>query len=377
MDISISPRSKAVQNRLTSPVKIVREGFPEIILDTRALADVECITTGIYSPLKGFLGKADYTRVIEEMRLQNGTVWPIPVTLPVSQEVADSIKDDVLLVQDDEVIGIMHVTEKYSPDKEKECANVYGTTDPAHPGVKAVMENGEVYLGGKIELFSEIKHDDFQKYRLTPAQTRTYFKEKGWKTVVAFQTRNPLHRAHEYLQKVALEMTDGLLISPLVGATKADDVPADVRIHTYEVIMDKYYPKERVLLGVFPAAMRYAGPREAIMHALARKNYGVTHFIVGRDHAGVGDYYGTYDAQKIFNQFTAEEIGITPLCFEHAFYCKACGHMGSDKTCPHGKEDRVHLSGTKVRAMLSNGEMPHGEFTRPEVAKVLIEAYQK
>ncbi len=371
------PHGGVLVNQCTLAHAPKRGALPEVVLEGRSLADVECIATGLYSPLKGFLGKSDYDRVVSEMRLANGTVWPIPVTLPVSKELAESVKDDVLLVQGDKVIGVMHVSEKYTPDKEKECKNVYGTTDLSHPGVQTVMNSGEVYLGGEIELCTPVTHDDFHKYRLTPAQTRAHFAEKGWKKVVAFQTRNPLHRAHEYLQKVALEMCDGLLISPLVGATKADDVPADVRIKTYEVLMDKYYPTDRVLLGVFPAAMRYAGPREAIMHAIARKNYGVTHFIVGRDHAGVGDYYGTYDAQDIFDQFSEKELGIVPLKFEHAFYCTACGHMVSNKTCPHGKEERIHLSGTKVRELLSAGDKPPVEFTRPEVADVLVEAYRK
>ncbi len=346
-------------------------------LDTREIADVECIATGVYSPLVGFMEETDYLRVVDDMRLASGLPWSIPVTLSITDDQAAmiSLDDTIALSMNNEPIAVMTVTSMYRRNVQHEAASVYRTTDRAHPGVAALFAAGEWCIGGPITLLGQIRHNDFYEYRLTPAQTRTEFAQRGWRTIVAFQTRNPIHRAHEYLQKVALEITDGLFVNPLVGTTKGDDVPADVRMRTYEVVLNSYYPADRTLLAVFPAAMRYAGPREAIMHAIARKNYGCTHFIVGRDHAGVGDYYGTYDAQHIFDLFTASELGITPLKFEHAHFCRVCGQLVTSKTCPHSSEDWIHLSGTRVRMMLSNGEMPPGEFTRPEVAKILIDAY--
>lgn len=352
--------------------------LPSFALDSRAFADVECIAHGVYSPLTGFLGEADYKRVVDEMHLVNGLPWSIPVTFSVDEDAATAIAldADIALTWNGEPLAVMTVREMYRRDKQYEATKVFGTSDEAHPGVAAVYGSGNVVLGGPITLFRPIPHTEFQQYRFTPVDTRAEFARRGWKTVVAFQTRNPIHRAHEYLQKVALEIVDGLFVNPLVGTTKGDDVPADVRMRTYEVILGTYYPQERVLLGVYPAAMRYAGPREAIMHAISRKNYGCTHFIVGRDHAGVGNYYGTYDAQKIFDQFTPEAIGITPLKFEHGHFCKKCNMLVTSKTCPHGQEDWVHLSGTRVREMLTAGEMPPPEFSRPEVAQILIDAYR-
>jgi len=348
-----------------------------IQLDRRSLSDLECIATGVYSPLTGFLAEQDYVSVVDRMRLHSGLVWPVPVTLGVNEQTARDIRvgDHVALEYGGRALAVMSVQDIYQPDKEAEARQVYRTLDRSHPGVRALFDAGEVYIGGDVELMGEIPHSRFHRYRLKPRETRDYFRRHEWETVVAFQTRNPIHRAHEYLQKVALEMVDGLLVSPLVGATKDHDIPADVRMRTYEVVLDKYYPKERTLLGVFPAYMRYAGPREAVMHAIARKNYGCTHFIVGRDHAGVGGYYGTYDAQAIFDEFTADELGIQVLKFEHAFYCKKCGHMVTSKVCPHTEEDWVHLSGTKVRSLLQQGRRLPVEFTRPEVSKILAEAY--
>jgi sulfate adenylyltransferase len=267
----------------------------------------------------------------------------------------------------------MQVEEIYKYDREREARLVYRTTDDAHPGVRALYRRGDVHVGGKIQVLRERVDTTFRDYRLTPEKMRRAFAERGWRKIVGFQTRTPIHRAHEYITKCALEIMDGLLIHPLVGASKDDDIPADVRMKCYEVLIQNYYPKNRVLLAVLPAVMRYAGPREAILHAIVRKNYGCTHFIVGRDHAGVGNYYGPFDAQYIFDEFDPAELGITPLMFDNAYYCPTIGGMATDKTAPEGAE-KITLSGTKVRQMLMDGQVPPAEFTRPEVAQVIINA---
>ena len=321
------------------------------------------------------MGEADYRATRERMRLANGLPWTIPVTLAVTKEEERDLHagDDIVLLEDgDRPLCILHLAEKYPYDKEREAAEVYGTTEAAHPGVRVIYDQGDVHLGGKITLLDRPRDLPFREHRLDPLETRALFIERGWKRIVAFQTRNPVHRAHEYIQKCALEIVDGLLLHPLVGETKGDDIPASVRMECYKVLFEKYYPKDRTVLSVLPANMRYAGPREAIFHAIIRKNYGCTHFIVGRDHAGVGSYYGTYDAHYIFANFTPEEIAITPLFFDHTFFCKVCDSMASAKTCPHPPSDHVTLSGTKVREMLVQGERPPREFSRPEVADILI-----
>ena len=351
------------------------KSLKRIHLTRRQISDLEMIGVGAFSPLEGFMGEADYRGTRERMRLVSGLPWTIPVTLAVTTEAERDLHagDDIVLLEDDDhPLGILHLAEKYTYDKEREAAEVYGTTEAAHPGVRVVYDQGDVYLGGKITLLDRPKDIPFREHRLDPLETRALFIERGWKRIVAFQTRNPVHRAHEYIQKCALEMVDGLLLHPLVGETKGDDIPADVRMECYKVLLDKYYPKDRTVLSVLPANMRYAGPREAIFHAIVRKNYGCTHFIVGRDHAGVGSYYGTYDAHYIFDNFTAEEMTITPLFFDHTFYCKICESMASAKTCPHPPSEHVTFSGTKVRETLAAGERPPREFSRREVADVLI-----
>ncbi|MYH68397.1 MAG: sulfate adenylyltransferase [Dehalococcoidia bacterium] len=360
-------------------VEIGREvaGLPTIELDSRHLADFELLANGGFSPLTGFMGEADYHSVVENMTLENGLPWSMPVTLSVPESRAGELTPGVRAdLRDGEgfPVGVIDIEEVYRRDKTRLAEQVYRTTDEAHPGVAAMYASGDLVLGGSVKALRLPDHEGFPEHRLTPAQTRAAFAERGWRTVVGFQTRNPIHRAHEYLIKVALEGVDGALIHPLVGDTKDDDIPADVRMQCYQVLLDRYFPEDRVQLSVLPAAMRYAGPREAIFHAIMRKNYGCTHFIVGRDHAGVGNYYGTYDAQRIFDEIDLDALGIQPLFFEHAFWCLRSGAMATTKTSPATPEERLFLSGTKVREMLANGEDLPVEFTRPEVAAVLMES---
>ncbi|MGC9524211.1 MAG: sulfate adenylyltransferase [Limnospira sp.] len=353
------------------------DALPRVQLDARSLSDLELIAIGGFSPLTGFMEQADYTSVVNDMRLSDGLPWSIPITLSVSEEQADALSEGSWVRLDSpegQFVGVLELTQKYTYDKELEAIHVYRTNDTNHPGVKVVHQQGPVNLAGPVWLLERHSHPLFPSYQIDPADSRLLFREREWKTIVGFQTRNPIHRAHEYIQKCALETVDGLFLHPLVGATKSDDIPADVRMRCYEILIERYYPKNRVILAINPAAMRYAGPREAIFHALVRKNYGCTHFIVGRDHAGVGDYYGTYDAQHIFDEFEPGELGIVPMKFEHAFYCTLTGGMATNKTSPSDPEQRIHLSGTKVREMLRRGEMPPGEFSRPEVAAELVKA---
>lgn len=379
---TIAPHGGTLINRLASEqqkqeFQSKADNLPCVSLDQRAASDLVMIAIGGFSPLTGFMKEADYNTVVTDMRLASGVPWSVPVTLSVSEAVAEPLKIGQLVRLDDEngrFIGVLELSEKYTYDKKKEAINVYRTDEEAHPGVKVVYDQGPINLAGDVWLLERDPHPLFPDYQIDPAESRKQFAERGWKTVVGFQTRNPIHRAHEYIQKCALETVDGLFLHPLVGATKSDDIPADVRMRCYEIMMENYFPQDRVILAINPSAMRYAGPREAIFHALIRKNYGCTHFIVGRDHAGVGDYYGTYDAQAIFDQFEPGELGILPMKFEHAFYCTRTSTMATTKTSPAKPEERIHLSGTKVRAMLREGKQPPPEFSRPEVAAELIKA---
>jgi len=365
---------RVLTGRERAPALEQARALPSLALGPLAVSDLELIAIGGYSPLRGFMGQADYLGTLREMRLASGVPWSLPITLRLAD--ARGLGERVALTAGDgTILGILEVHDVFTHSREDEARRVYGTTDATHPGVAHLAAQGDTLVGGDIWLLNRTA-PPFPELALDPVQTRSRFEERGWRTVVGFQTRNPVHRAHEYIQKAALEIVDGLLLHPLVGQTKDDDVPAHVRIESYQVLIEHYYPRDRVLLAAFPAAMRYAGPREAIFHALVRKNYGCTHFIVGRDHAGVGNYYGPYEAQRVFDQFETAELGIQPLRFEHTFYCRRCGAMASPKTCPHEGDARVTLSGTRVRELLRSGALPPPEFSRPEVAQVLVDAFR-
>lgn len=351
--------------------------YPSIAVGDEMIMDAELIATGGYSPIEGFLTSDEFKGVLNEMHLTNGSPWTIPIVLPVDEDTAAKLREgnDLAILDNTKTpIAVLHLEEKFEYDKREMAQKVFRTTDEEHPGVAMVYSWGNILLGGKIDLVNRPRHP-FERYHLDPAQTRKEFSERGWRTVVGFQTRNPIHRSHEYLQKCALEVVDGLFIHPLVGWTRAEDVPAEVRIESYEIILNNYYPRNRFLLATLSTAMRYAGPREAIFHALVRKNFGCTHFIVGRDHAGVGDYYGPYDAQRIFYEFKEGELGITPMFFENAFFCVLCDSMATEKTCPHLKSTRISLSGTKVRDLLTEGKPISEKVLRPEIAELLQKHY--
>ncbi|MGE4175263.1 MAG: sulfate adenylyltransferase [Thermoleophilia bacterium] len=376
----IAPHGGTLINRL-DPSLDEGGNRPRVTLSARQQADLDLIAVGALSPLDGFMDQATYESVVENMRLPNGLAWSVPVTLAVQPDELAAVgsADEVELVDDEgRFLGVLEVTGRFDTDQRREATLVYGTDEEAHPGVASLYAHGTTCLAGPVRVASRMPLDPGAvPFLLDPAASRAEFAARGWNTVVGFQTRNPIHRAHEYITKVALETVDGLFIHPLVGETKSDDIPADVRMRCYEVLIEHYYPQERVVLGVLPAAMRYAGPREAVLHAILRQNYGCTHFIVGRDHAGVGNYYGTYDAQHIFEGITPDELAITPVMFEHSFWCNLTGGMATTKTSPSTPEQRVFLSGTKVREMLDRGEIPPVEYPRPVVAKILIEAYAK
>jgi len=348
-------------------------------LSSKEESDLIMLATGAFSPLDGFLGQADYEGVVKEMRLSNGLLWPIPITLAVSESIANSIKTGTRIAliasENDSVLASMLVNEKFSYDKKIEAQNVYCTTDSDHPGVDKIFSQGSIYLGGPVEVFSEGEYPEIYEEFARPAETRALFEEKGWSTVAAFQTRNPIHRSHEYLTKVALEVCDGVLIHPVVGKLKTGDIPADIRMKCYRAILDNYYRPENTVLKVYPMEMRYGGPREAILHAIIRQNFGCSHMIIGRDHAGVGDYYGPFDAQQIFDKLEPGDLHLKPLKLDWTFWCNKCEAVVSTKTCPHGKEEHLMISGTKLRDMLANGERPPVEFSRPEVIDILIDYY--
>jgi sulfate adenylyltransferase len=349
--------------------------LPSLSLTPAEAADLRALATGAYSPLTGFMGAKEHQSVLEWMRLPEGLLWPIPVCLGVPEELRIDGGQLLLRGPDGGLLGVVEVTEVFQRDRVAEAELVYGTADPAHPGVARVLGAPLLAVAGPIQAVVEPLPGPVGARALTPTQTRAAFAERGWQTVAGFQTRNPVHRAHEYLMKCALQLVDGLLLHPLVGPTKEGDVPAEVRLRAYDAVL-RYFPPERVLLAALVAPMRYAGPREAVLHALVRKNYGCTHFIVGRDHAGVGGYYGTFQAQELLASLAEEDLGITPLCYEKVFYCRRCLELATRKTCPHAEEEHVILSGTQVRMMLAAGQLPPVEFSRPEVARLLVDAYR-
>ncbi|GBE00138.1 MAG TPA: sulfate adenylyltransferase [Nitrospirae bacterium] len=352
----------------------------QVKMTSRETGDLIMLGIGGFTPLEGFMGHDDWKGVCDDYKMSDGTFWPIPITLSTTKGQADSLKDgeEVALVDEDsgETMAIMTVREKYTIDKAHECQQVFKTTDTEHPGVSKVMAQEEVNLAGPVKVLSEGSFPtEYKGIYMTPAESRKSFEEKGWSTVAAFQTRNPMHRSHEYLAKIAVEICDGVFIHMLLGKLKSGDIPADVRQKAIDTLMTNYFVKDSVIVGGYPLDMRYAGPREALLHAVFRQNFGCSHLIVGRDHAGVGDYYGPFDAHKIFDEIPPDALETQPLKIDWTFWCHKCDQMASMKTCPHGKEDRLILSGTKLRKMLSEGEEVSDKFSRPEVLKILREYY--
>ncbi|HHX77977.1 MAG TPA: sulfate adenylyltransferase [Firmicutes bacterium] len=355
------------------------KGLEKIFMSSKEVSDLVMLAAGFFCPLEGFMTRKDYENVVEKMQLANGVLWPIPITLSVDKEKAASLKlgQRVALVdsESNETMGVLTIEDIFEYDKQKEAQNVFGTVDENHPGVQKCLARGDVYVGGKLEALSEGGYRENYPEYARPEETRAIFEEKGWQTITAFQTRNPIHRSHEYLTKIALEISDGIFIHPIVGKLKADDIPADVRMKCYNVLIENYYPKENVVLKVYPMEMYYAGPKEALLHAIIRQNCGCSHLVIGRDHAGVGKYYGPFDAQKIFETIPKGSLAIQPMKIDWTFHCYKCNGMASMKTCPHSAEDRLLISGTKLRQMLSQGEKPAAEFSRPEVLDILIDYY--
>ena len=354
--------------------------LPKVELSSREFGDLMMLGAGGFTPLDGFMGHADWKSVCDDYRLQDGTFWPIPITLSVDDAAAAAIpqNSEIALVRPGSAlpVALMKVVEKYTIDKNRECGAVFRTLDPAHPGVRAVHEQGDVNLAGPVIVLSEGGFPSrYPQLDLPPAQTRAMFKERGWSTIAAFQTRNPMHRSHEYLVKTALEVCDGVLIHSLLGNLKPGDIPAEVSARAISALIEGYFVKDTVIQAGYPLDMRYAGPREALLHAVFRQNYGCSHLIVGRDHAGVGDYYGAFDAQRIFDEIPQGALAIKPLKMEWTFWCHRCGGMASARTCPHDEHDRLLLSGTKLRKALSEGEEVPPEFSRPEVLEVLRQYY--
>jgi len=366
--------------------KELREAFrkaktlSKVRMTTRERDDLIMMGIGAFTPLRAFMGKVDWQRVCDEMRMADGTFWPIPITLSVTREVARGLQEgqELALIDGENggLMGSMLLKEKYSIDKVYECQQVFKTDDMNHPGVAKVMAQPDVNIAGPVKVFSEGGYrEKFEGIYATPEETRRLFEERSWRTIVALQLRNPMHRSHEYLAKIALEVCDGLFIHQLIGKLKEGDIPTDVRVKCVDVLVENYFPKDRVIQKGYPLEMRYAGPREALLHAIFRQNYGATHLIVGRDHAGVGEYYGPFDAQEIFDKIPTDALLIKPLKFDLTFYCYKCKGMASRKTCPHRKEDHLILSGTLLRTMLMEGKAVPEEFSRPEVLAILKRFY--
>lgn len=380
-DTTIQPHGGRLVNRVISAEeaeewKSRAAGMPRLRLDLRQLTDLYLLGEGAFSPIEGFQGSEEVWGIARDFRLRSGLLWSIPLLLLADDEAKGWEEGAPVLLLDanDQPVGVLHLEEKFPLEKPEFAQLIFRTKEEKHPGVAWLYSSGNIALAGKVSVFPGWRPHAYEEYASTPRETRQAIEERGWTRVVGFQTRNPIHRAHEYVLKVALELADGVLIHPLVGETKSDDIPAEVRLQCYEALIANYFVPQRTLLALYPTWMRYAGPREAIFHALVRKNYGCTHFIVGRDHAGVGKYYGPFEAQEIFRQFPPQDLGIEPLFFDRVFYCSLCDSMATPKTCSHGEEAHVELSGTQVRTMLQKGILPPPEFSREEVARILVES---